>query len=463
MLRPDPEQTVFGYIPVRLIVSLIILFTLVMTVVLVLGIQHEKNIVEGLLKATDLPPEKFLGFERFSEDLIKIALVLFLLGGIGISVLVTYQHYHTTKKTLEQVKSLARNILKSVPNGILTVDQEGRVTAINPVAEQILSLSATQALGQSYLGLFPEEDPIHGILSGALDGRQYLQDQDISYPVASSQQVAIRVTVSELKDHRQAYAGVVLLLRDVSELLILEQQLRRSEKLSALHTLSAGVAHEIRNPLSALDLNLHLLEDELSEEHRARPAVKKYLDVLSVEIQRLKDILDNFMRFSKPLALKMERVDLARVLHHILRLLGHEASEKSVRFEISVPEKIPPVQGDETELSQVFLNIIINALQAMPRGGILKVSAVLMGEPPRQAIEVRISDTGIGIPKQNLPKLFEPFFTTKEYGGGLGLPITYRIVEDHGGSIHIESHEGTGTTVAVRLPSMTGVERMEPV
>ncbi len=462
MLRPDPEQTLFGYIPVRLIISLIILFSLVMTVVLVLGIQHEKNIVEGLVKATELPPEKFLGFGRFSEDLIKIALVLFLLGGIGISVLVTYQHYHATKRTLEQVKSLARNILKSVPSGILTVDQEGRVTAINPVAEQILRLSAAQALGQSYLSLFPEEDPIQAILRGALEGRQYLQDQDISHPAVSPQQVAIRVTVSELKDHRQAYAGVVLLLKDVSELLILEQQLRRSEKLSALHTLSAGVAHEIRNPLSALDLNLHLLGDELSEEDRARPAVKKYLEVLGVEVERLKDILDNFMRFSKPLALKMEQVDLARVLHHILKLLGHEASEKNVRLEIDLPKKIPPVHGDETELGQVFLNIIINAIQAMPRGGVLKVSASLIGELTRQTIEVRIADTGIGIPKQNLPKLFEPFFTTKDYGGGLGLPITYRIVEDHGGSIHIESHEGVGTTVAVRLPSMTGVERMEP-
>jgi signal transduction histidine kinase len=107
--------------------------------------------------------------------------------------------------------------------------------------------------------------------------------------------------------------------------------------------------------------------------------------------------------------------------------------------------------------------MIINAIQAMPGGGVLKVSAALVGEPPRQVIEVRISDTGIGIPKQNLPKLFEPFFTTKEYGGGLGLPIAYRIVEDHGGSIHIESREGVGTTVAVRLPSMQGVERMEPV
>jgi PAS domain S-box-containing protein len=452
MLRPDPEEKLFGYIPVRLIVSLLLLVAVVLAIVLVLGIEHEKNLVEKMAKATELPPEKFLGSVKFGEDLIKITIVLFLLSVIGISVIVTYQSHHATKKTLEQVKSLARNILKSVPSGILTVDKEGRVTAINPVAEQVLCLSATQALGQSYLSLFSETDPICGILNGALEKQRYIQDQDIFYPAKGAQEIAIRVTVSELKDHREQCTGVVLLLKNVSELLVLEQQLRRSEKLSALHTLSAGVAHEIRNPLSAVDLNLHLLEDELASPQRSNPAVKKYLEILNVEVQRLKDILDNFMRFSRPLPLKLEEVRVAEILQHILKLLKHEAREKNIRFEVRIPQELPLIQGDETELSQVFLNIIINAFQAMPQGGVLRVYAGIVKEPPLQCVEVRITDTGTGIPKSELPRLFEPFYSTKKEGCGLGLAIAYRIVEDHQGTIHVESQEGTGTTVTARLP-----------
>lgn len=455
MLRPDPEQTLFGHIPVRLIVALILLFAVVLTIALILGIEHERSIIQSMVKISEVPSENLLGFIKIREDLIKMAIILFLLGGIGISVIVTHQHYHATKRTLEQVKSLARNILKSIPSGILTVDRRGMITAINPVAEQILHVSSTQALGQAYLNLFSEGDPVRETLTQALEKRDLIRDQDIMYNVGAAQQIAIRVTVSELKDDQQEYAGVVLSLKDVSEFLVLEQQLRRSEKLSALHTLSAGVAHEIRNPLSAVDLNLHLLEEELVHKERADTAVKKYLEILDLEVERLKDILDNFMRFSRPLSLKLGQVSLTEVLQHILKLMEYEAHDKKIRCEVDIPEELPLVRGDETELSQVFLNIIINAIQAMSQGGVVRVSAGITGDQLNRAVEVRISDTGIGIPKKDLPKLFEPFYTTKEYGGGLGLPIAYRIVEDHGGSIHIESQEGVGTTVTIRLPCST--------
>ncbi len=459
MLRPDPEEKLFGYIPVRLIVSLIFLLAVVLTVALILEIEHEKNIVESMVRATELPPERFLAFAKSREDLIKVAIILFLLSGAGISVIVTHQNYHATKRTLEQVKSLARNILHSIPNGILTINREGRVTAINPSAEQLLHLNSSQALGQGYLDLFAEGDPVREFLAEALAGHRYVQDQDISYPMGTSKPITVRVTTLELRDPRQEYAGVLLLLKDVSEFLILEQQLRRSEKLSALHTLSAGVAHEIRNPLSAVDLNLHLLEQELSDQHRADPKVKRYLDILNVEIQRLKDILDNFMRFSRPLSLKFEQVHLAQAIHHILKLLEYEADEKKVRFEVDIPQDLPLVHGDETELSQVFLNIIINAIQAMPRGGVLKVAACVKNTDNIPMVEIGFSDTGVGVAKKNLGRLFEPFYSTKGQGSGLGLAIAYRIMEDHRGVIHVESQEGIGTIVAIRLPCTETVKK----
>jgi PAS domain S-box-containing protein len=463
MLRPDPEEKLFGYIPVRLIMSLLLLVAVVLAIVLVLGIEHEKNLVENMAKATELPPEKFLGLVKFQEDLVKIILILFLLSGIGISAIVTYQSYYSTKRTLEQVKSLARNILGSIPSGILTINRDGQVTAINPAAEKVLHLNASQALGQHYFGLFKEGDPIRELLTRALTRSHYELDQDISYSAGISKPITVRVMTSELKDPHRENAGVLLLLKDVSELLVLEQQLRRSEKLSALHTLSAGVAHEIRNPLSAVDLNLHLLEQELPDQQRSDPEVTKYLDILNVEVQRLKDILDNFMRFSRPLPLKLEQVHLTEVIQHILKLLEHEAHEKKVRFEADIPHDLPVVRGDETALSQVFLNIIINAIQSMPQGGVLKVSARVKDEGGSPSVEMWFSDTGDGVTKKDLARLFEPFYSTKEQGSGLGLAIAYRIVEDHQGTIHVESQEGTGTTVFVQLPCSEVLKEAEQV
>ncbi|HEX9757983.1 MAG TPA: ATP-binding protein [Nitrospiria bacterium] len=456
MLRADPEQTLFGHIPTRLIISLVVLLALVLTIFLVLGIQHEKNIVEDLIKSTEIPPEGFSGLGKFREDFIKITLILFLLGGIGVSVIVTYQNYRETKKALEQVKSLARNILESIPNGILTLDRKGRITALNPLAEQILSVKPISTLGQSYKIFFPGNDPIRTILSEALEKDQFVQDQKIDYVLPTNPNATISVTTSFLKDNLQKNLGIVLLLKDISKLSILEQRLQVSEKLSALHTLSAGIAHEIRNPLSALDLNLQLLEEEVFKKKSLTDITRKYFNILHTEIYRLKEISDNFMRFSKPLQLQIKDVNLPNVLLHLKNLLEHEATEKKIKMDLHVPEDLPLVKGDETEISQAFLNIIMNAFQAMEGGGTLKIGAHRVENMKEPWIEVIFSDSGNGIPKASVLRLFEPFFTTKKEGTGLGLSIVYRIVEDHHGSLHLKSQEGSGTTATIRLPCFQG-------
>lgn len=463
MFRPNPEHTLFGQIPVRLIISIILIFAVVISIILVLGIEREKMIVERMVNTQELPQEKVTTFFKSREDLITLSIVLFLLSGIGVSVVVTYQSYHATRKTLEQVKSLARNILHSVPSGILTVDQEGRITALNPFAEHILNLSAASTLGQPISKVLPEGDPMRSLLEKALMNRNYVQDLDLSYPSLGNKMTTVRVTTSALQDLAQQSAGVVMLLQDVGDLVLLEQRLRTSEKLSALDTLSAGVAHEIRNPLSALDLNLHLLEGELSQEKKSEPRVEKYLEILNVEVQRLKEILDNFLRFSKPTPLKITEVSIGQILMRLLHLLSYEADEKHIKIETQLTTDLPPVMGDETQLSQVFLNILINAFQAMPQGGLIRMTSAVTGEVPHQTVELHFQDTGVGIPQKELSKLFEPFYSTKKEGSGLGLAIAYRIVEDHHGTIRVDSQEGKGTTVTVRLPVASIAKKVEQV
>jgi PAS domain S-box-containing protein len=453
MFRPIPEHTVFQAIPFRLIVSVLLILALAVSVILLFSIEHEKTVVQGLTSGRDVPTNMFPALWQSRRDLIAIAVLLFVVSGVGIAAVVTHQHYQSTLKTLEAVKGLARNILHSLPTGIVTISGRGMITAVNPKAEAILGRHVTALLGYSYEEVFPEGDTIRALLSDALKKDRYTREKDFPYPETTTGDTGtIRVSTVELRGEEGALDGVILQVQDVSELLILERRLRNAEKLAALHTLSAGVAHEIRNPLSALDLNAHLLEEELREQKVAVPKVSSYLDVVNVEIRRLKGILDSFLKFARPASVEMSEIRIEDVVTHIVHLLHYETAERQVRLETAVGLGLPRVLGDETQLSQVLLNLVVNAVQSMPAGGVCRIAVNRRRYEGREWVELVIQDTGTGIKHQDLPRLFEPFFTTKPTGSGLGLAIAYRIVEDHGGQIQVSSEEGRGTTVIVRLP-----------
>jgi signal transduction histidine kinase len=285
-----------------------------------------------------------------------------------------------------------------------------------------------------------------------MDHAEFVRNLDIRYPPQEARW--IRLTTSALADHERGRAGVVILLQDVTDLLVLEEQLRRGEKLSALHTLSAGVAHEIRNPLSAIDLNLHLLQEEIGADRINDEAVRRYSDIVNAEVRRIRGIVDNFLRFARPTSLVLDDVRLDGVARHIGELVRYEAQEHGVSILIEFPDDLPAVSGDETQLGQVFLNLMINAVQAMPQGGTLRVSGLTRSTDSGPLVEVAVRDTGTGINKADLTKVFEPFFSTKPEGNGLGLAIAYRIIEDHGGTIRVTSEPGAGTTFVLSFPTV---------
>ena len=453
MFRPIPEHTVFRAIPLRLIVSVLLILASVVSVVLVLSLEHEKVVVQGLTSGRDVPTNLFPALWQSRRDLIAMTVLLFLLSGIGLTAVVTYQHYQNTRRTLEAVKGLARNILHGLPTGIITVNGSGIITAVNPKAETIVGRSASAMLGVSFEEVFPEDDSIRTLLSQALKENRHANEKDFShYDRATGETRTVRVTTVQLRGDEDGMEGLILQVKDVSELLALERRLRNAEKLSALHTLSAGVAHEIRNPLSALDLNAHLLEEELREQSADFSRVSSYLDIVNTEIQRLKGILDNFLKFARPAPIEMRAVRIEEAVAHIVQLFHHEASERGIKLETTIGARLPQVRGDETQLSQALLNIVVNAVQSMPTGGVCRIIANTRWLEEREWIEIVVQDTGTGIKQQDMARLFEPFYTNKPNGSGLGLAIAYRIVEDHEGQVQISSEEGQGTSVTVRLP-----------
>ena len=461
MFRPIPEATLFRRIPYRLIASVLLILALVVSVILLFSLEQEKLLLQGFTQDKTVPTELFPALWQSRSDLIVVTLLVFLVSAIGIAAVIIFLHYDSTRSTLEEVKGLARNILQSIPTGVLTLNRSGVITAVNPTAEAVLKRPSAELLGHSYETVFSEGETIRNVLDGALRFQRHVTQQDLLYERQDRTPHTIRVSTAELTGDDAEPAGVILQAQDVTDWLALEQRVRIADKLAALHTLSAGVAHELRNPLSAMDLNLHLLEEELRECASLPEQGARYLHVLNAECHRLSIILDNFMKFARPGSVGLHEVNVSALIEHIKALMQFEAEERKIRLEQTVGEPLPSVLGDETAISQVLVNLIVNAFHAMPNGGLCRVAAEARHTHGIRWLVVSVTDTGIGIKKEELARVFEPFYTTKSSGTGLGLAIAYRIMEDHGGTIQVSSTPGIGTTAVLTFP--VAVEEAQPV
>lgn len=452
MFRPVPTATFLRKIPYRHIAFVVLILALVVSVILLFSLEREKLLLQGLTQGGTVPAELFPALWQSRRDLILVTVLVFLVSAIGIAGGITFLHYDSTRRTLEEVKGLARNILRSIPTGVLTLNHAGIITAVNPTAEAALKRSSTELLGHPYESVFAEGETIRTVLQDALSSHHYVSQQDLAYESQDRTMHTIRVSTAELEGDEGQPPGVLLQAQDVTDWLALEQRVHVAEKLAALHTLSAGVAHELRNPLSAIDLNLHLLAEDLKETGMLATQGARYLHVLNAECRRLSGILDNFMKFARPGSVALHEVDVKAIIHHIMALMRFEAEERNIRFEQMTEEELPTVLGDETQISQVLVNIIVNSLHAMPNGGYCRITAAQREAEGKAWVEITVKDSGVGITKEQISHLFEPFYTTKSSGTGLGLAIAYRIMQDHGGTIQVSSAPGSGTTVVTQFP-----------
>jgi PAS domain S-box-containing protein len=421
------------------------LIGLLLAAAVAVGIQYERHrlLTSGAPAAGS--PSLLRGL---SWPELVAAFAVLLLAAIGLVLFGTYRNYRAVTQTFERVKSLMQNILESIPTGVLTLDSGGAVSSLNGPGERLLGLRASAIRGRPVGEALQAVPDVTAWVLDALAGDRLLQECDFALTAEGGRRVTVRAAASDLRTEGGQTDGLVVLLRDITEVSRLESQLRRSDKLAALGTLSAGVAHEVRNPLHALGLNLHLLQAELVSGPADGNAVRGYLDVLRSELQRLDRIVENFLRFAKPSVPEIKPVDIATLVERVLGLVAFEAADDGVGIETHLDPKLPSIPGDEGQLSQVFLNVIINALQAMPGGGSLIVTTRRDGD----WAEVAVRDSGPGIAEAVLPHVFDPYFTTRPSGVGLGLAIAHRIVQGHQGSLDVESHVGSGTTMIIRLP-----------
>jgi signal transduction histidine kinase len=244
-------------------------------------------------------------------------------------------------------------------------------------------------------------------------------------------------------------SGAVLILRDVTRERENEAQNIESEKLNALTLLAAGVAHEIGNPLNALTIHLQLIARELEALPKGeRENLTEMLDVSKREVERLDQIISQFLRAVRPTQPGFERASLKEVIDNTIEFLKHEIKDRDILVEVEAPDDLPPAFVDRQQIRQAFFNVIRNAMQAMPHGGILKITL----SSTDRFVAVAFKDTGSGIAPDDLGNIFEPYYTTKPEGSGLGLMIVQRIVRDHGGEIEVDSAPRAGTTFTIFLP-----------
>jgi len=447
VFRRARERPRFGYVPLRLVGCVLSLFALLLAIAVIVGMQYERQRLgsSGAWVGRDVALPSLLSPPG---DVLKVLGGLLLLAAVGIVFFTTVENYRVMTQTFERVTSRMRNVLQSIPTGVLTLDSRGVVTALNNAGERLLGLRASVILGRPVDEVLQAAPDLATWIRTALAGERLIQETELGLTADGGRRVMVRASASELRGDTGRSDGLVVLLRDTTEVNRLELQLRRTDKLAALGTLAAGVAHEVKNPLHALTLNLHLLQAEIAAPKPSAAEIKGSFDILRSEMDRIQRIVDNFLRFSRPSIPEVQPLNLRALLERVLSLTAFEAADHGVTIETQFEAALDPVSGDDGQLSQVFLNLVINALQAMPSGGTLVLATRRCGG----WVEIAVRDGGEGIPREILPHVFDPYFTTRPRGVGLGLAIAHRIVEGHRGTIDVESEAGKGTTMIVRLP-----------
>jgi two-component system, NtrC family, nitrogen regulation sensor histidine kinase GlnL len=357
------------------------------------------------------------------------------------------------------IKDIAADILSEIIDGMVVTDAEGQVLIWNRAAEELSGIPGPDALGRDINAVFSENPAVVSQIAKTVSSGRSYSDYEAELAVKHGPPRPVGIVTSMLTDDEGRPTGIILTIRDQSGVRDLKERMRRADRLATLGMIAAGIAHEVKNPLVGIRGAAQLMKSELESGGQAR-GLTEYLDVILKESDRLNNVLEEILDFTRIKPREMKASNIHSILDRVLLLNEESARQRGVILARLYDPSLPDVYGSDDQLIQVFLNIIKNAVEAMPTGGRLTIvtrmsdlfTTVQADGKKYQLMVVKVSDTGPGIKQEHLQDIFTPFFTTKDRGAGLGLALSYQIVQEHLGTIRVESQEDEGTTFSVYLP-----------
>lgn len=372
---------------------------------------------------------------------VVMGIILLFIGFAGVMMLFLAQNFRMTRVSLSRIKAFSDTLVENMPIGLIALDTSLVITSYNQVADRVLNLSAVLASGKKASevlpGMFLELISDPDIASRAIE-------KEIICHVAEKTRLALQVSAAILRDETGMSLGYVLLFKDLREVQALQKALARSQRLASLGSLAAGVAHEIRNPLSSIKGFATYFRERYSH----IPEDREVSSVMIQEVDRLNRVVSQLLAFAKPVSIAKHPVPVSEVIRNTLRLMERQTHDRKIDIETNIQSEIPLIPMDPDQMSQVLLNLLLNSVEAMAGRGRIVISAAIN----QDRLILQISDNGSGISETDLSQIFDLYFTTKTSGTGLGLAIVHNIVEAHDGDIKVESMAGKGTTVTIRLP-----------
>jgi PAS domain S-box-containing protein len=354
-------------------------------------------------------------------------------------------------KTLSDEKNISENIIRCSVNGIMVSSLHGRIYNLNPRGEEILGITKEEAANRLIQDVFSLSDTERLRIYNALKRKEDIHPLEITYHRQDGKRLILGLTAFVLTGENEDVHGAVTMIADLTEKKRMEDYLLRTERLAALGWMASGIAHEIRNPLAAIYTTVQNIENQFAADCPQRADLKNILD----EIDRMEGLIREILNLARPLPLNIEEVDIHELLNTTVYLVRKEATKKGITIKTKFGKKIILIRADSNRLRQVFLNLAINAVDAICGKGKVLIATEIIKEyhdDTQSWIVIRFTDNGMGIPEENINKIFDPFFTTKNVGTGLGLTVSHKIIQDHRGIIEVESRVDEGTTFYVRLP-----------
>lgn len=380
----------------------------------------------------------------FHHAIVMVSILLVLGFGLIFFIFVI-QKYYIVDKNLKKTRDYTRLVIANMANGLISIDNSGSIISYNKPALELLELEEEKTDGADLSKIIDFESS--GI-SEILNEETTSLEKEISINRRSGESLPLSLSVAPVLLESGQIDGAVIILRDLREIKRLQEKVKRSEKLAAIGKLAAGVAHEIRNPLSSIKGFAQFLRHVLKD----RPEEREYADVMVHEIDRINRVVNDLLIYSKPFEVKRKKQDLNEVIDHTILLVHADAQEKKVNIIKKMPENMKDLWLDSNQITHTLLNLLLNSLEAVTEGGEIEVGAELTDG---NQVRIWVEDDGCGIPDGYKEKIMDPFFTTRDKGTGLGLAIVHKIVENHNGEIKVTSPppgKSSGTAISILIP-----------